>query len=271
MIEPLIWMFKLAEFKKHFIYLAVIGLIFFISAICSLYLTFIFDFYTNQISTIVFALLILIPILCLTGYFWCVTENAINRQDCIVASSIFNGKIKTVKNIKLPQWDFRKFVWRGIASVFATVLLYIPCSYICIRIFKNLNELNVSQVLLFCLIVFVISFIPALLWNYAKRDSIVAVLNVPKASYIMGTYTWRYIFNTTLFVLFSIVYTSVLYFIANLLGLDSITSQLHIDSVKSVIIPVPLVLFLLISYTTSIYWLYVNAFLLGTLTPTNEA
>ncbi len=271
MIEPLIWMFKLPEFKKHFIYLAAIGLIFFVLATCSLYLTFFVDFYTNKISMIVFAALIIVPILCLTGYFWCLAENIINRQDCLVANSIFNGKIHMVKNIKLPNWDFRKFLWRGIASIFATIILYIPCSFVCLKVFNNLNNLNVSQVMLFCVLLFIISFIPALLWNYAKRDSVVAVLNIPKATYIMGTYTWRYIFNTILFVLFSVVYASLIYFIAGLLGLDSSIFQLNIDSGQSIIIPIPLMLLFLISYITSIYWLFVNAFLLGTLAPTSEA
>jgi hypothetical protein len=42
--------------------------------------------------------------------------------------------------------------------------------------------------------------IPALLWNYAKQDSIFAVWNFSKAVHIMGTYFGKYLWNTILFI-----------------------------------------------------------------------
>jgi len=263
-------MFKIPEFKKHFIYLLIIGLVFFILAVCSLFFVFLFDSYNNILSTVVFIILTAIPIFCLTGYFWCLTENIINREDLVVASSIFNGKIGTIKNIKLPQFDFIKFVWRGIASIFATIILYFPLVYVCARLFNDLSGLTSNDILFFGVIIFIISFVPALLWNYARRDSVLAVLNIPKAVYIMGTYTGRYIINTALFIIYFAIYTSILSVISIVFGLSVLAMPMHLDSMHSVIVPIPLFIFTVFCYVTSIYWLYVNAFLLGTLTPTNE-
>ena len=98
------------------------------------------------------------------------------------------------------------------------------------------------------LYLFFFAFMPALLWNYAKQNSVFAVWNVPKAVYIIENYFFRYIWNTILFVLFYLLNFFVLYQIYQQFG--------------NIVYLAAGILYL--------YSLHVYAYLLGTLTPLND-
>ena len=107
-------------------------------------------------------------------------------------------------------------------------------------------------------------FIPALLWNYAARDSVFAVWNIRKAVHIMGNYTGKYIWNTLLYVLFYVVTSVLLSLIATALGIRDIANQMSMLNI------IKLLVYLTISYLQYLYSLYVYAYLLGTIAPPAE-
>jgi len=285
--EPLIWMFKVKDFKKHFIFLLFIGLIFLGIALLVPFIALLIkeenNLYYNLILHLVQIILLFIPALCFTGYFWSLTDSIINRDNDIIASNIYNGRIKTIKKISLPELKFFTFIWRGIASIFATILFCLPCYLIYTKIISNMQKIsdfwqwgsNVPNLFMMILIVFISTFIPALLWNYARRNSVTAVLNIPKAVYIMGNYTKKYIVNTFLFILLSVIYAVILNEVVTLTG-AGITFSISTNgvlrySVSGDNIILSFVIFNVVNYIISIYWLFVNAFLLGTIAPPTEA
>ena len=287
MFEPLIWMFKIPEFKKHFAYLFLMGLIFLAIAMLipcvDVFIKQDGNIYYNSIISLVQLIFLLIPILCFTGYFWALADSIINRDDDVIASNIYNGRIKTVKKISLPELKFLNFVWRGIASIFATILLCLPCYLIYSKIIVNLQEVsqfwqwgnNIQVFYVLFLIIFVSVFIPALLWNYARRNSVIAVLNIPKAVYIMGTYTGKYVLNTFLFFLLSVIYAIIINEIITITGVHvdfSIsTNRVLRYAISGDKIFLVSALLNMINYIISIYWIFVNSYLLGTIAPTSEA
>lgn len=104
---------------------------------------------------------------------------------------------------------------------------------------------------------------PALLWNYAYKNSVVAVWNIRKAIYLMGNYPFRYIFNTILFILIAVGSSFVDGFAGNFMKV-AFTSGDIIGMVLSA-----LLLFLL--SLKNIYLIFVFAYLLGTIAPTSES
>ena len=129
MFEPFIWMFNTENFKKRCFQLS-------ITIIITLVLTIIVSiangvfFSTNYlVFHILLGITILLPvllILLLQGYFWELTANIISRELDIQASNIYSGKIKQIFKIQLPEFNPIKFIWRGFASVIASVLMFIP-------------------------------------------------------------------------------------------------------------------------------------------------
>ena len=118
--------------------------------------------------------------------------------------------------------------------------------------------------ILFFFVLFLLMFIPALLWNYAARDSVFAVWNIRKAVHIMGNYTGKYIWNTLLYVLFYVVTSVLLSLIATALGIRDIATQINVLNI------IKLLVYLTISYLQYLYSLYVYAYLLGTIAPPAE-
>lgn len=286
MLEPLIWMFKAENFKKHFFYLLIICIVYVLLALGFLVLTAIFgsnvDFVTSLSLKLVNLAILLIPILCLTGYFWSLTDNIINRENDITANNIYNGKLKVLNIIELPEFNFLRFVWRGIASIVATILLCLPVIMFYGSLTINLPDVSdfygwtPLQLSIFTSIItlLIAIFIPALLWNYARRDSIVAVWNLPKAIYIIGNYSGTYFKNTFLFVASSYLNSYLIKIFTNLIGLNFTTSAASnggiLLSISGSDIILPLILTILVFYVSGIYWIYVNAYILGTIAPPNE-
>ena len=275
MLEPFIWMFKAENFKKHLLYLlAMFGGFFALALIASLAGYFlphlsIQSFLCSSIAIFFF----IAPFLCFQGYFWELTANIISRDTDIKASNVYNGKIKEVFKIELPELNTFKFIWRGFASIVATLLMFLPFVMLAGTTFftgvflipmVNIDAFASTYLVSYLFIyLFLCSFIPALLWNYAKQDSVVAVWNIRKAIFIMGNYTGKYIWNTLLFIVFYIINYAVIAGIGFLLG---VYSNLSMD-VSAVI---RIVLFYILSTGIYFYALYVYAYLLGTIAPSAE-
>lgn len=282
LIEPLIWMFKVENFGKHLLNHVITFLCSWI--VLGLLLIIFSYFFTNLTpefeiaKNVILFLIMMIPWLSLAGYFWCLTDNIINREQLPVANSIYNGRVKLIDKITLPEWDSMRFIWRGIASIVTTIIMYIPIVMIICTILHNLDSVltfwniphEYGYKIFVGLTIFLLFFVPALLWNYAKRDSVVAVLNFPKAVYIVETYTGTYILNTLLFAFFSFIHSHILKFVLFVLGLVAYVTPRSITFAADANLVVHIVLFAIISYLIEIVFVYINAYLLGTFAPPSE-
>ena len=285
LIEPFIWMFKTEYFKRHFLYLI-------LTAVCCWTLFIVYFGFTSTLTGLTFVedviikiiavLIIIIPLLCITGYFWCLTDNIISREQEPQINNIYDGKAGFVNKITLPEWDLPRFVWRGVASIVATIIMYIPLALLVIAVafnigmitsFWNINP-DQAQLCLALLMLFIGFFVPGLLWNYARRDSVFAVLNLPKAIYLTESYPGSYCLNTFLFIVFSILRSLIIRSLAVALGISSyIACANGTPTFTGTPTPdaiIPIIIFAIISFIVGIYWLFVNAYLLGTIAPPSE-
>ncbi len=288
LLEPFIWMFSVKNFKRHFLYLLLVGIICW--AISFIIFNFIggdFFFTSNLILNILFILLEIIlfltPILCITGYFWCLTDNAIRRDTDVLLNRVYDGKTSNLKNIiMLPDWNLFRFIWRGIASVFASIIMYIPFVLLMILVLINLSviasfwNLNNAQITIAIgILMFMLALlIPGLLWNYARRDSVLAVLNFPKAIYLMESYPKKYFLNTFLIVLFSLARSFIIRIILFALGLGAAVTSTAVPNSYAELIGsqfmIACVVCLIVGFIIDTYWIFVNAYLLGTIAPPSE-
>ncbi len=277
MPEPFIWMFKVKDFRKHFI---------FVSLFCTfLLLAAMVLFFSDkilQISKYSYALKIVsyfvfaIPVLFYLGYFWNITDEIINRDWDVKSASIYNGRTTVINKITLPEINIFKYIWRGFASIVASIFLLIPIILLVGYNLKNTQltleyfNLNSSNAKIFysAIYIFICSFIPALAWNYARRDSVIAVWNFPKAVFIMGNYPIRYWLKMIGFVTVNILNGI---FIAKLLNLsfDIFSGPINTISLHNINYQ-PLIAYSVLLIILNTYILFVNAYFIGTLTPPNE-
>ena len=270
MIEPFLWMFKTENFSKHVFYLCLTYIKFFVLAAIAFILGVVFFTSMPLVSVIYYVIggfFLICPLLCVQGYFWALTENIISRDWDINASSIYNGKVKDVFKVKLPEIKTAQFIWRGVASIVATAMMFIPFVLLLTSgtLLTTLTSLPLPTVIV--MYIFLCSFIPALLWNYASRDSVFAVWNIRKAIYLMGTYTGKYCLNVLLFLIFYLLDYALLALLAIILGVNDTSSILAMDPFTIV----KVALFYIISYVQYIYCIYVYAYLLGTIAPPHES
>lgn len=261
MIKPFVWMFEAENFWKRIVQLMAVQFLFYV-------LVYGFNYagkfeQISYISKLVCYYLVIIslavPWLFLQGYFWQLASNVISREVDISANSIYTGKIKNVYTIHLPEFKPVAFLWRGIASIVASMIMVLPYVMLVystiftesflmpwdnIRAFHHLYFLSYNLLYLFFF-----AFMPAMLWNYAKQNSVFAVWNIPKAVYLLEHYFLRYVGNTILFVLFYILNCFVLYWVYQTFG-NVVTCI-----VAAIFYP---------------YSLHVYAYLLGTITPVAE-
>lgn len=276
MFNSLFWMFKQEDFKKHFIYLFSTCMIFLVLASVILFIgeNFVNDAFIKIVIGIAFIVLSACPFLCFQGYFWNLTENIINRETDITSSDVYNGRIKEVYKIELPEIHTGKFIWRGIASIVATLLLCYPIIILVTLSFLgsgdilSFYQLDASSmtILYLCLFLFVGMFIPALLWNYARRDSIFAVWNLPKAIHIIGSYFGKYLWNTILFLCFAFLNFCITNLLTLILGFSASELSFNAEmffNLKGIVL-------LFLEYSIAIYFIFVNAYLLGTIAPSSE-
>lgn len=274
MLKPFVWMFSIENWEKHFRYLFFTffkfifpAIILYVVGCCSI----------GNFSLCCYLLsgvLSILPFLCIQGYFWELTSQIISRELDVTGSNIYNGNIKQLYKIELPLINTRKFIWRGIASFVANVIMFCPIlSLFYISTITGILGANILDSNIFenpsyyyaTILAWIIYgfLVPALLWNYAKQDSVVAVLNYKKAIYIAGNYTGRYILNNIIFLVFNAILSFIFSAIFNLLSLQSLNF-----SEPSMVLTL-LVLGTVI-YIIYIYCTFVNSYLLGTIAPPSE-
>lgn len=275
MLEPFIWMFKTKNFKKHFWYLFFVYIKFWLPAIvcCVIgYNLFNTQLLLSSILLVVAFALMILPAYCIQGYFWEMAEAVITRGWDIKAASVYNGKVSSIYSVSLPEIHTLKFIWRGFASSVATVIMFIPLILIVsTTIFTGVFALPMLNINMFentyvvcylILLLFYIMFIPALLWNYAYRNSVVSVLNIRKAIYIIGNYPGKYFWNAILYFVFNTLTSYIVNFLVSTMKLYQCGFNL-ITIIHGIIIA-------FIAYLMYIYSLFVYAYLLGTITPPGE-
>ena len=257
MFEPFIWMFKAENFNKRVLQLFLSMLLLIIIALV-LYAVSAFlinDFYIKY------------TLLILAAIFYISSSLVVQGDVDIVANNIYSGKIKSVFVISLPEFKPAKFIWRGFASIIASIMMVLPYALLVFSTaFTGVFTLpmleigNFHSIYAICynlLYVFFFAFLPAMLWNYAKENSVFAVWNIRKAVYLLGTYPGKYILNTFVFVIFYLLNWLFVY------GLILLTIPIQIQYLQV----------LICNFAASILYLYslhVYAYLLATITPPGE-
>ena len=128
MLEPFIWMFKAENFGKRYLQLLIAIVIFTLIAILTNLIGASLPKESGAANTFLI-ISIASPILLIfliQGYFWELTAGIISRDIDIMASNIYSGKIKSVFKIKIPDFNPFSFIWRGFASIIASILMFIP-------------------------------------------------------------------------------------------------------------------------------------------------
>lgn len=267
-MEAFLWMFKEKDFKKYYFKLlfSTLGLNFLAIVLTVLLYTFALDKFIMEIFFyIIIFFLLLTPILLPTGYFWELTEKIIDRETDVQANSVYNGKIKKTWKFELPEFSITRFIWRGFASIVANIIMIVPYLLLLFIGIKNNSFCTFPQILIISLILFAL-LVPALLWNYAKQNSVFAVLNIPKAVNIMGNYPFRYL--KTIILLFIIYLINVF--------LDEVIIKMILPYItgifdfKDILIILGIIIYSIFIIIKSFYLIFINAYLLGTLTPENE-
>ncbi len=275
MIKPLIWMFGTKNFKEHYFRLLKIYLKFMVVAAILLVLYKGLELSLQWELGITVGLLacVIIPMLINQGYFWELTEETINRECDYTASNVYNGRVSEVYKIHLPIWNTKKFLWRGISSIVASIILYIPVvtlyTYSMFQMadkntgiysipFFSAYSFDVTPVMLACLLIYFVT--PGLLWNYANRNSIMSILNIRKAIYVMGNYTGRYFFNVLCFLVYFVADFFIMCMLVKLFGIS------YMPNMDSNFITLAIfAVYLLITELKYLYLIYVYAYLLGTI------
>lgn len=268
MLKPFIWMFKQIDFKSYWQYFILLYFKFVIIAIIIAGIAYKVTMHYSIISiilSIIAVLCLITPCIYILGYFWELTENIINRELDIWGESIYNGKLKEVYKITLPELNTKTFLIRGMASIVATFLILIPCAILLSSGTFIVSFSNLPQENLLVIVAFIYFFLPALFWNYADKNSIFAVWNIRKAIYIIGNYTGRYFLNVILLVIFNVICFLFFSILFKLLQFNDL-----IYNIQNPITIILCFLYLTIYYIINIYILHVNAYLLGTITQVGE-
>lgn len=271
MFESFKWMFKNEKFYAHILYLikVLISAVFIAAALA--YTAFAIKD-TYPIPSIIVAIIAIIPLilvpLCYQGYFWELTMNIAERKTDISAPNIYKKwNIKEIVSVELPELSTKKFIWRGFSSIVATLLLIYPIailfgiSLFSIKTGFNLNIETMVATYGFAF-VFISFFIPALLWNYAVRDSVVAVWNIPKAIHIIGCYTLKYLWNVILLLFVCVAHNFFLIVVSKILEQAAMTND--------VMNLAALIMYGIIYYAVYVYLIFVNSYLIGTVAPPSE-
>jgi len=266
--KPFIWMFETENFGKRIAQLFAVTVLLYILSIACFFagnmLNGCVERYFLYSGSILF---FIASWLILQGYFWELTSNVISRDVDIAANNIYSGKIKNVYTVHLPDFKPMTFLWRGIASVVASILMVLPYALLVFSTtftgtfllpWDNINTYHSTYALSYNLLyLFFFIFMPAMLWNYAKQNSVVAVWNVRKAVFIIENYFFKYVGHTILFVLVYVLNCFVLFCIYNIL------TAWNVNDVCGLLL-------YFISAVIYLYTLHIYAYLLGTITPVCE-
>lgn len=266
MFKAFYWMFLSEQMKKTFWYnnrqlIKICGILFLICFLLSMSV----HFNPNEIYKITVALLALItfllPFILLYGYFWELTDNIIDRKTEIISSDIYSGKVHTIENIIIPEINIRKFVWRGISAYVSMLILGLVVFSIFAAVVLIQDPNAIRGAYLFSIILYFLSF--GMFWNYAKRNSVFATLNIGAGVHLLGTYPGKYLWNWLLGAVFATINALISAVPYTLLGINNIASFDNISCLK-------LVLYSMFSAIQFIYTLYVGAYLIGTLAPNSD-
>ncbi len=282
-LEPFIWMFKTKNFSKRYFQLLLTVIIFLTLAVL-FYLSgsFLSTIYPiAKFFLVVAVLLSALLTLLIQGYFWELTAKIISRDVDIEASNIYTGKIEDIFIIELPEFKPIKFIWRGVASVVASILMFIPFILLVLSAqytevfllpYDNIEFYKIIYMICYNIIYFCFfALIPAMLWNYAEQNSVVAVWNLRKATYLFETYSFRYIINTVLFIVFYLLNYYILSVFLRVSGIYEYLFKIQsIELLNSVATSIGVIIFLLLIYIIYLYSLHVYAYLLGTIAPHTE-
>ena len=269
-MESFIWMFKEKDFAKHYIFLSAGTVIMFLLALgVILALTFLQSAgsLNKIVYMIVFVTVSILPALFMLGYFWNLTENIINREMSIESDNVYNGKIRKICKIELPELKPLSFIWRGFASMVANILIIVPYFLLITLSVLTGSFASIPPQAVIAGAVFYCLFFPALFLNYAKQNSVFAVLNIPKAVSIFGNYPFRYLWAI---ILLGIVY-GVNFFLDNVVVqffLPKFTSGFGAESIFPIII---LAIYFIFTILKNFYLIFVIAHILGTIVPPSES
>lgn len=253
MFEPFIWMFQVKDFKKHFLLLCLLALVSYGLAVALRFIP------IELVRIILTGTFCIFPGLFISGYFWNLVEEVINRDWDLALSNIYDGNVKEYYKIQLPELDFVQNIWRGVAAAVAMVLLWIPFAALLMLGVMYNAFVSLPQCAAVVYPLFLLCFAPALLWNYAHRSSIVAVWNLRKAIYLMGNYTLRYVLNTATIVLITLGSFLIDAFAGNLVKITASNGD-----VWGFLFLIPILI-------KNIYLIFVYAYLLGTIAPASES
>lgn len=283
MFEPFIWMFKTKNFLDRYIQLFVSVIVVLLLAVLSYVIGSVIPstVSASKFFYILSALLPLLLALMIQGYFWELTAKIISRDVDIEASNIYSGKIKNIFIIELPEFKPFSFVWRGFASVIASILMLVPFILLVISSFytqifflpyDNIEIYHKMYAISYNVVYFLFfALVPAMLWNYAKQNSIVAVWDIRKAIYLLETYPFRYIINTVLFILFYLLNYYLLAGFALVNGVQAfILKAQYLSIFSSAATSIGIILFISVIYIIYLYSLHVYAYLLGTIASYTE-
>lgn len=282
MLEPFIWMFKTNGFLRYFLKLLFVSILLVVIGVSIIFSTTFLVGLFRLSPLIIMCLGILVvcsPILFIQGYFWELVSSIIDRDTDIIASNIYNGKTKQILSINLPEWGLFKFIWRGFASIVATSIMLIPWAIV-LYAALSVNEVAIDKfdlvmacksepiigipILMLSIIFNILS--PGLLWNYAKNNSVVSTLNIPKAIFLFGNYTFKYIFNLILIWVLYFVDALITIFLFKIANFNGILQSLNNQPLTLTVLIIT-ALFLLCKW---LYYIHVYAYLLGTIAPKEE-
>lgn len=268
MFRAFYWMFLNEDMKKSFLQnnsklLIFCGLSFafysFAVLISNLNISLISKLFINFIAIILF----LFPYLVMYGYFWDLTESIIYRKEEIESSNVYNGKIRKYALVEIPDINILKFTWRGIASIVAILILILAVGLMWIGLFMTQDPHLMLLAVILSLIVYLFSL--GLFWNYAKRNSVFSTLNIFAGIHLLGVYPLRYIWNGFLWIVYCALNSSIGALLYKILGLGMLQSAV-IDPV----LYLRLGLYGILLLCWYLYMLYVGAYIIGTLAPTDD-
>ena len=264
MFKAFYWMFTDAAVKEMFLknikFILITALIAIaIFFIASLFLT---NFIVGGVLFILAIIALLLTTLLIVGYFWEMTASIIERETDIVSSSVYDGKTKSVEKITLPDINFKKCTWRGIASSVAILIMELPVILLLMsRVFLD-NELLLPITIIVQFSIWFLS--PGLFWNYAKKDSVFSILNVYTAGHLLEKRPGRYLWNCLLLIL-NFILLGLLTILLNYIFSASTPPDINnpLEMLKYSI-------YMLFAYIPWLYNIHVKAFLIGTLGDTND-
>ena len=273
MLEPLIWMFKTKDFGKRFIQLFftnVLTMLLFVLILLNIFFNINVDFQSIPVLMLAAIIVFIVGSFIIQGYFWELAGNVISRDWDISASSVYSGKINEKYIIKLPEFKPLRLCWRGFASIVATILMFLPfallvistsCTNVFIMPIECIEQYNSLYKICYDILYFMFLLaLPALLWNYAKQNSIFAVWSVQKFVYLLDSYTAKYFINSIYFIIFYAINCVVLFAVHYGMLILGFTTESYIPQIVAG-------LFASFLY---LYNLHVYAYLLGTITPVTE-